>query len=175
LYDGLNPEATGASDMRFTAPYYRAQKQDDAAAGRSREGFEVRLDRRLRDDAWAWARTHVGAALQLAGHKFLRMWNVWPNAGEFRSWMLRVVVAVGYVPLLVLGGIGLWIWGRRGWPFTLCLFPAAYFTCLHVVFVASIRYRDPAMLVWAVMAAAVVVGLWRWWAAGPRAVVSTAG
>ena len=65
LYDGLNPQATGASDMRFTTEYHRVQKLDDAAAGRSSDGFEVRLDRRLRDDAWAWARTHPGESLGL--------------------------------------------------------------------------------------------------------------
>ena len=34
LYDGLNPQATGASDMPFSTPFYLAQKQADAAAGR---------------------------------------------------------------------------------------------------------------------------------------------
>jgi hypothetical protein len=69
-------------------------------------------------------------------------------------------VAAGFVPVFVLGGIGLWIWGRRGWPFILCGFPAVYFTCLHLVFVSSIRYREPAMLTWIVLAAPVIVCCW---------------
>ena len=174
LYDGLNPEATGASNMPFSTPFFQAQKRDDAAAGRSREGFEIRLDRRLRDAAWAWARQHPAEVLRLVGHKFLRMWNVWPNASEFRSWPVRLVVAAGYVPVLLLGGVGLWTWGRRGWPYTVCLFPAMYFTCLHLVFVSSIRYREPAMLVWIVLAAAVVAGWWSRLAPSRAAVAGTA-
>ena len=174
LYDGLNPAATGASNMPFSTPFFQAQKRDDAVAGRSREGFETRLDRRLRDAAWAWARQHPAEVLRLMGRKFLRMWNVWPNANEFRSWPVRLVVAAGYVPVLLVGGVGLWTWGRRGWPYTVCLFPAMYFTCLHLVFVSSIRYREPAMLVWIVLAAAVVAGWWSRLAPSRTAVAGTA-
>ena len=151
LYDGLNPSATGASDMCFTRRFYLAQKAEDAVAGRGEKGFEARLDRRQRDAAVAWVKAHPAEALGLMGTKLVRMWNVWPNAAEFRSWQMRVVVAMGYVPLLVLGIVGAWKWGRRGWPYLLCLLPAAYFTCLHMVFVSSIRYRQPAMLVWLIL------------------------
>ncbi len=154
LYDGWNPAATGASNMPFSTPAYRAQKAEDAAAGRDAFGFEVRLDQRLRREAWAWARAHPGQVVQLAGHKFLRLWNIWPNADEFRSWMLRVLVCAGYLPLLVLGGVGLVRWWRGGWPYLLCALPAVYYTCLHMIFVSSIRYRQPALMVWLILAAA---------------------
>lgn len=156
LYDGLNPDATGASNMPFSTPFYRAQKEADAAADVGPQGFEARLDRRLRDAAVEWAVAHPGEVMRLMGQKLVRMWNVWPNADEFRSWPLRLVVAAGYVPVLIAGAVGLWCWGRRGWPYLLCGFPALYFTGLHVVFVSSIRYREPAMLVWSVLAAAAV-------------------
>ncbi|MHB0955941.1 MAG: hypothetical protein ACYC0X_06120 [Pirellulaceae bacterium] len=159
LYDGLNPQATGASDMPFSTPFYRAQQHADAAAGRGLEGFEVRLDRRLQDAALSWARGHPGEVVRLMGRKFLRLWNVWPNADEFRSWPLRLIVAAGFVPVLLLGGLGLWVGGRR-WPVILCALPAVYFTCLHLIFVSSIRYREPAMLTWIVLAASWISGVW---------------
>lgn len=161
LYDGLSPMATGASDMTFADSAFEAQKAEDAAAGRTDTGFEVRLDRRLRDQAVAWAADHPRQVIELMVRKFVRMWNLWPNAAEFRSWMLRLGVAVGYVPLLILSLLGTWRWGRRGWPYVICLLPAIYFTGLHVVFVSSIRYRQPAMLVWLVLAAAVLAAGYR--------------
>jgi hypothetical protein len=39
----------------------------------------------------------------------------------------------------------------------LCGLPAIYFTLLHMVFVSSIRYREPAMLGLIVLAAGVLV------------------
>jgi hypothetical protein len=114
------------------------------------------LDRRLRAAALSWAAENPGQVLRLMWSKVIRMWNVWPNAEEFRSWGLRLVVAIGYVPLLALGIVGAWKWRRGGWPLLLCLLPAVYFTCLHMVFVSSIRYRQPAMMVWLILAAAVI-------------------
>lgn len=161
LYDGLSPAATGASQMDFTVDFYWQQKREDKARTSPRsEMFEVRLDRRMRDAALDWARRHPGAALRLAGVKFLRMWNVWPNATDLRSRTLRLVVAVGYGPLLVLGLAGVVRFARRGWPYVLCFLPALYFTGLHVVFVSSIRYRQPPMLAIIVLAAGFVSQLW---------------
>jgi len=156
LYDGLHPGATGASEMSFASRFSRAQKVEDAAAARTADGFEVRLDRRLRDAALSWAARHPKQVMQLMGRKFVRMWNAWPNAEQFQSWPLRLIVFIGYMPLLVLALAGAWRWCREGWPMVLCLLPALYFTGLHMVFVGSIRYRQPAMLVGLILAAAVM-------------------
>jgi hypothetical protein len=52
---------------------------------------------------------------------------------------------------------GVWRYGLRGWQYTLCWLPAIYFTLLHMVFVASIRYREPAMIALIPLAAATLV------------------
>ena len=160
LYDGLNPQASGGSEMSFVPRFGKQQAQADAedrAAGKEPSGlFEDRLDRRMQAAAIDWAKRNPRRVLELAGIKFLRMWSPLPNAAEFRSTMLRLVLAAGYTPVLVLGLIGVWRFGRRGWPYVLCFLPAIYFTLLHVIFVSSIRYRQPAMLLLIVLAAGLV-------------------
>jgi hypothetical protein len=161
LYDGLNPDATGASNMDFVKRYEADERQvERQSPDENGESLEMRLDRRMRDEALAWARANPGRALQLAGIKFLRMWNVWPNEPQLsRSWLACWAVFFTYTPLLILAIIGACRTAGRGWPYILCCLPAVYLTLLHVVFVSSIRYRDPAMLALLVLAAG--AGLWR--------------
>jgi 4-amino-4-deoxy-L-arabinose transferase-like glycosyltransferase len=167
LYDGLHPGATGASDMRFVAEQRAAQLAEDAAATEPPRGlFEDRLDRRMQRESLAWARQNPGRVWQLVRIKFLRMWNVWPNAAELRSWPLRIVVTATYLPLLVLGLWGAGRYAPRGWPYLLCVLPAVYFTLLHVVFVSSIRYRQPALLLLIVLATGVAVEVFGPWLRG---------
>lgn len=110
LYDGWNPQATGASDMRFVSRFEEEQRMSDAkrAAG---PGFEYRLDRRLRQAAWEWAIANPSRVAQLAAIKFLRFWNVWPNEQSFSIWPVRLAVAATYVPLLLAAAMGLWVPG----------------------------------------------------------------
>jgi hypothetical protein len=147
LYDGINPQATGASDMHFVRPAIeRLRSLDAQAAVPPTASFEVRLDRYLRDESLGWAREHPREVLQLAGIKLVRMWNLWPNANEMGGRVGRWVVTIGFVPLVLLTLYGLFRrWGTP-WMAWLALFPAVYFTLLHVIFVSSIRYRQPALL-----------------------------
>jgi 4-amino-4-deoxy-L-arabinose transferase-like glycosyltransferase len=155
LYDGWNPEAGGGSDMRFVPEFEEALRQSDQAnpAYVASDSFEYRLDRRFRAAAWNWARSNPRRVLQLAGVKFLRIWNVWPNEPAFSAWPVRLAVFVTYVPLMVLAFLGAWRARRIGWLGVLCWLPAVYFTLLHTVFVSSIRYRQPALMGLFVLAA----------------------
>lgn len=163
LYDGLHEGATGASEMSFVSEFAAEQFQADAAAadaGPPPAGlFEDRLDRRLQAAAIAWAAKNPGRVCELAAIKFLRMWSPVPNATEFSSLTLRLVLAVTYTPVLLLALWGAWKFARRGWPYLLCTLPAIYFTLLHVIFVSSIRYRQPAMLLLIVLAAGAAASL----------------
>jgi hypothetical protein len=158
LYDGLNPAATGGSNMDLVTArqaFWRRQAATDALPVGA--PLELTIDRALRDDALQWAYSHPGPTLELAARKFARTWNLWPNEGSFRSWPARMLIMLSYLPVLVLGLQGAWKYGSRGWPYVLCLLPTIYFALLHSVFVGSIRYRQPAMLTLTILAAAVLV------------------
>ena len=162
LYDGLNDKnTTGASNMEFVEQFESSERwQDQYQAEDDSEPFEYRLDDRFRQEALAWARSHPGRVAWLAVVKFLRTWNIWPNEPSLSTWPVRLAVLASYVPVLVLGIVGAGRSMRQGWPYILCWLPAVYFTLLHVVFVSSIRYRQPAMLGLIVLAAG-VLGRWR--------------
>jgi len=153
LYDGLNPQANGGSDMEFVEPI---TAEELAAYHGSREGFEYHLSGRFRERSLAWAADNKSRVAELAWVKVLRMWNIWPNEASFSSWPLRLGVFFTYVPILIFGIIAALRTARLGWPYLLCWLPAAYFTMLHVVFVSSIRYRQPAMLGLMVLAAGLI-------------------
>jgi len=157
LYDGLNPAADGSSNLDFVPEFVAQEHAAGDAAGA--ETFEYRLDRRLSRAATDWAAANPGRVVELAWIKFLRTWNVWPNEPAFRSWLVRGIVLFTYGPLLVLSLVGAWRFTRFGWPYVLAWLPAVYFTLLHVVFVGSMRYREPAMLALIVLAAGVLAGL----------------
>ena len=80
------------------------------------------------------------------------MWSPWPNAADMQSWGFRLALLLSYTPIVVLAAWGLIRSCRGGWPYVLCALPAAYFTGLHVIFVSSVRYREPAMLALIVLA-----------------------
>lgn len=159
LYDGLNPTADGSSNMAFVPEFTAAERAADAAG--AGDTFEYRLDRRMHKAALDWARANPGRVAELAWIKFVRIWNVWPNEPSFRSWPLRLAVLFTYTPLLILALVGAWRFSPRGWPYVLAWLPAAYLTLLHMVFVGSIRYREPAMLALTVLAAGVLAGCGR--------------
>ena len=161
LYDGINPEATGASNMRFMTKFRHEQQAIDALEGNSPHFFEWRLNERLKQAAIAHARENPGEIAQLMGVKLARMWSPLPNAEELQSVFFRLIVAAGYLPLLLAAIWGVWRFGRKSCELVLCWLPAVYFSCLHVIFVSSIRYRLPAMLVLTVFAGAAIVSGWR--------------
>jgi len=171
LYDGWNPAATGASDMRFVARYEQLLRQDPTGSlSATADDWEYRLNRRLQDDALQWASGHPGRVLQLAGVKVLRMWRPVPNADEFQDPLLRFVLAVTFTPLTMMSLIGALRFGGRSWPLASCWLPAVYFTLLHVVFVSSIRYREPVMLALIVLAAGALAAMLPAW---PRPRINT--
>lgn len=148
LYDGLNPEATGDSDMSF---FERDLFLEEMS--------EYDMDRRYREMAWQFAREHPGRAIELALAKQARYWKPWPNAAQFRRWWLiagcTLWFAMFYLPV-VLGALHS---RKRLRLLVITLGPLLYFAVVHAIFVGSIRYRLPAEYPLSILAAIGIAAL----------------
>ncbi|QDU59317.1 hypothetical protein Pan216_01450 [Planctomycetes bacterium Pan216] len=158
LYDGVGPQATGASDMRF--------KVEADLAGMN----ELEQDRYWRDESIEAMRAEPLRVVSLSAIKLWRFWSPWPNAAQYQRPLPIVVGTLASVPIYGLALVGIWSQRRRWRLMALCLLPAVYFSLLHMVFVSSIRYRVPAMPLVDILAGAGAVVLYAAWfqAAGPR-------
>ncbi len=134
LYDGLNPSATGASDMDFLADPAFWPLDEEAQ------------DRALRDAAVSFARAHPSRVAWLAVAKSARFWSPWPNAEGFTSFWLALPSALIVVPQYVLILIGSWNLRRDRRALVLLGLPLAYTFALHLLFVSSMRYRIPVIV-----------------------------
>ncbi|MBI3467944.1 MAG: glycosyltransferase family 39 protein [Planctomycetes bacterium] len=141
LYDGLNPQASGASDMRFMD-----RPEEFGLDPRLHEMNEWEQDQYLRRAALDYARAQPGRVFWLAAVKLVRFWNPLPNAAEWQSWPLRIVSLVTCGPVLLLAVVGAWRLRRRVVVIVFLAGPVFYFCAVHLVFVSSIRYREAAML-----------------------------
>jgi 4-amino-4-deoxy-L-arabinose transferase-like glycosyltransferase len=146
-YDGLNPDATGASDQSFVAsmPELRRMGEVDRSAYLSEQAKE-------------FVRRQPRRVAELALMKAGRMWSPVPLSQEYGGWKYRTVGLVYSVPLYLACALG--ISRRTTLPRAakvLLLIPAIYFTAVHMLSVGSLRYRIPAEPPMAVLAASAAV------------------
>jgi hypothetical protein len=161
LYDGLSPTATGKSEMLF-AETFRDEllKEDSKRKTTFKDSLEYRLNQKLNQIAWDWAKKHPDKALELEKRKFFRLWNFFPNEESFSVTAARVAVFCSFSPVFILGLCGVIGSFRRSFDVQLLWMPAVYITALHIIFVSSIRYRCPAMLGFAILAAWFIVSVY---------------
>ena len=150
LYDGLNSEANGESDMAF---FQRVQLRD----GKS----EYEVDRHYRRKAWKFASDEPARAAELAVIKLARFWSPWPNASQFRQWWVVAITATVFGLTVIPAAWGAWLMRRRFRVLLLTVGPVLYFSAIHSVFVGSVRYRLPAEYPLSVLTAVGVVALFR--------------
>lgn len=164
LYDGLNPEATGDSNMKF---YDRDKLMETMG--------EYEVDQHYRKAAWSYLAENPGRGVELAGNKLLRYWSPWPNAAQFGAFWMRGGLALYTIPLFLLALWGTFrlvrrsgeISGFRGadglswkiWSIGILAGPVLYFAVIHMFFVSSLRYRLPAEYPLLILAA---IGLAHW-------------
>jgi 4-amino-4-deoxy-L-arabinose transferase-like glycosyltransferase len=150
LYDGLNPGATGDSDMTFF--------DRENLLGRM---SEYEMDQEYRRRAWAFAADNPGRAVQLALIKAGRYWSLLPNADQFAQPAIRWGLLAATLPLYLLSIVGLMARWRDARLWLLTLGPAVFFSAVHMLFVGSIRYRLPAEMPLWILAAVGVLELAR--------------
>lgn len=148
LYDGLNPAATGDSNMEFF-------EEDRLLQSMS----EYEMDQEYRRRAWKFAAEQPRRALWLALVKQVRYWSPAPNSPQFDRPAIHVVAWLSFAPLMLFGFIG--IWQKRSDPsfVLLTVGPLLYFAALHLLFVGSLRYRLPAEYPLSVLSAVGLVSL----------------
>ncbi len=167
LLDGLHPGASGASDegMAFMQPIIAEQmKADQQQLTETNHPLvstlEFRINARAQGVAIQWAQEHPVEVLALAVRKFQRIWSLWPDGGDINSTPLRLAITVSSFSVLLLAFLFNFLSSHsRGWFYWILWLPSLYFTLLHMVFVGSIRYREPALFVLIAVAACAVARL----------------
>ena len=145
LYEANSPHADGGPAMD------RIEWVDERG-GRPMDEYENNAF--FMRAALDYMRANPGRVARLAVEKARRFWNPIPNYLPYRA-PLHVLAAVGsYVPVMILGLLGLSRYREERWPIILLLSPVAYFAALHMVFVGSTRYRTPVMAFVIVLAGA---------------------
>ena len=104
---------------------------------------EIERQRAFSAEAMRYIIEDPRAFIQRMFLKFLRLWNVVPNAGEFQGNFYRFVSVASFGPVLVFSIAAVVIWRRRFPAFVPILMVIVYFTILHMVTIASLRYRLP--------------------------------
>jgi len=166
LYDGLHEGASGGSDegMAFMSYFAEEQRAEDDASDSLRGTFEYRLNRRAQRASIEWIKGHPSAVTLLAWRKFLRTWSLWPNGGDIGSGTLRAALTAGCFAIVALACMASFQHRRTKfeescWGGKFYWLPTVYFTLLHMIFVGSIRYREPALLVLTVLAGVGLAGV----------------
>jgi 4-amino-4-deoxy-L-arabinose transferase-like glycosyltransferase len=150
LWEGNNPYNTtggvAGGDLR-----YLDEMPEDLG--------EMERDRWQRERAVEFIKSDPVRFVRLAGRKFLRFWNVRPNAPGFDRGVYRWVAFASFTPVLLLSLASIVVLRER-WrdTFIIWLF-VCYYTALHMVTIGSLRYRLPLEPLLMALAAACLAGL----------------
>jgi hypothetical protein len=154
LYDGWHRGASGSSDenMGFSTEFLNLQLQEDAmlaSQGTEPEStLEWRIDRKLRNAALQWAFENPSDVAKLGLVKFLKTWMPLPVAKELGNQSVRWWEATSYSLILALAVLGLVsLWKSQPLSALWIALPCLYLATLHCIFIGSVRYRQPGVLI----------------------------
>ncbi|HEV2293001.1 MAG TPA: hypothetical protein VGR35_04045 [Tepidisphaeraceae bacterium] len=148
-YDGFNPDADGASDQSFVGEMPHLAEIN-----------EVARSQYLTDRARDYMDAHPQRVRELALAKLARMWSPRPLSDDFARPVYVAVALLYAVPLFLLVLAGLFAPTLPATAKVFLLAPAVYLTLVHAISVGSMRYRIPAEVPMAVIAAACAARVW---------------
>jgi 4-amino-4-deoxy-L-arabinose transferase-like glycosyltransferase len=137
LYLGNNPaNTTGGID-------WNTDVQPEVVARIQAIPNEIERQRAYGDAAKAYIQSEPATFLRNAAKKFARFWNIAPNAEGFSQGAYRTISVLSFGPVLVLAIVAAFM--LRG--MFMALLPiylmVGYFTFVHMITIASLRYRLP--------------------------------
>jgi len=162
LFDAFVPFSTSAAKNLYlgnnrnnphAGVYWRTDAEPDVMAR-----IEAIADERARQSAYSKAATDYIAAepvafFNRAARKFVRFWNVVPNAEAYSGNVYRIISALSFGPVLLLAAFCALLWRRTARALLPIYLLIGYFTLVHMVTIASLRYRLPIEPFLIVMAA----------------------
>ncbi len=142
MYDGLNPQADGSSNMQFF-------EDDNVLATMS----EFEMNEHYKQKAVEYAKANPGRAISLALNKAGRCLSPLPNFSKTGGWVVGVVCVVLWLVLFsgVVVGVARRLADYRG--MLVIMGPLLLFLLVHMVLVGSVRYRLPLEFPLSVLAA----------------------
>ena len=115
-------------------------------------------DRYLLNQALGFIVHHPRHFLKLAALKAFNMWRPYQtDSPSIAKWL----TALSYVPVILLGLVGLFRHIRRWFELFPLVSIIGYVFLLHSVMIAHIRYRYPVMPVFMLLAAQTLISLWK--------------
>ena len=166
LYDGWHPGASGSSDenMDFVLGFVIDQQAEDALLANSGQPLEStlewRIDQRMQKAALAWAWENPSDVVRLSLVKSAKTWNPLPVAREVSA-MVRWSEAAGYTVILLTAILGIYRLQQLpgAWLFAM---PCLYLAILHAIFIGSVRYRQPGVVLLCPLAAVGCMVILEW-------------
>lgn len=132
LYDGLNPRATGSSDMRFL---------DDEQLYAKMSEYDV--NQHYKQRSWQFVIGNPVRVMQLAYLKAFRYLSPTLQANGFSGGIFAVICVVWYGFFWTSLCAGVFSARAVPWKLALLAAPFLQFLLVHMVFVGSVRYRLP--------------------------------
>ncbi len=115
---------------------------DQAVVARINALPEIARQAAYKHEAVEWIVGHPTAFLRGTVVKLFRYWNVIPNAVEFRSSGMMLISLLSFGPVLVLAMVCV-AFGRRHVELAPIYALIGYYTVVHCIVIASLRYRLP--------------------------------